>query len=106
MDPREGIFLEAAASDNLRVIEQLLQTGVNINSQHRINQWTALHWATYRGHATIVEFLLSRGADATRRNAKGQTPIDLISSAAIRALYQRTLREKTRFTRRSSRWTG
>ena len=38
-----------------------LPRGVNTNSQHDINGWTALHWAAKRNHLNIVNLLCNHG---------------------------------------------
>ena len=39
----------------------ILSRGVNVNSQHDINGWTALHWAAKRNHLNIVNLLCNHG---------------------------------------------
>ncbi|KAK5061461.1 hypothetical protein LTR84_008004 [Exophiala bonariae] len=37
--------------------------------------WTPLHWAAARGHSTMLEFLLSRGADVEAQDFRHWTPV-------------------------------
>ncbi|KAF9353660.1 hypothetical protein BGX26_008569, partial [Mortierella sp. AD094] len=76
-----------AAIGNLKAVLHYCQSGVNINAQNNMNGWTALHWATHRGHEPIVRALLMRGARKDVENKKGQTPVDLATKPEICALY-------------------
>ena len=59
--------VEAAALAERDVLMRLLDAGVDINAE-RPDATTALHHAAFNGHAALVEELLSRGADLTRRD--------------------------------------
>ncbi|KAG0226797.1 hypothetical protein B0O80DRAFT_427064 [Mortierella sp. GBAus27b] len=76
-----------AAIGNVKAVLHYCQSGVNINSQNTMNGWTALHWATHRGHEPVVRALLMRGARKDVKNNKGQTPEDLAKKPEILALY-------------------
>ena len=58
---------EACAIGDVDSVASILRRGVvDVNGRHAINGWTALHWASKRGHGTIVDLLLkvrSRGFD-------------------------------------------
>jgi ankyrin repeat protein len=43
--------------------------------------WTPLHYAASMGFATLVQPLLDRGADSSRRDEEGKTPLDLAIDA-------------------------
>ncbi|KAJ1558678.1 Ankyrin repeat domain-containing protein 40 [Nowakowskiella sp. JEL0078] len=78
---------EAAALGNDRALKILLQSpSTDINSQNRVNGWTALHWAAKRGHAACVRELLNLGADSSITTTKGETPLKLCKSADVIAL--------------------
>ena len=47
---------------------------------------TALHWASKRGHPTIVRFLLENGADLTLTNGKGETAAQLTDKEDIHSI--------------------
>ena len=49
---------------------------IDINSQNKLNGWTALHWAYKRNHTKIIEFLIKNGAKEIK-NFKGEIPSDL-----------------------------
>jgi len=40
-------------------------------------QWTALHLAAFQGDCELVTYLLQHGADASRVNSSGLTPLML-----------------------------
>ncbi|XP_062500374.1 uncharacterized protein LOC134177614 [Corticium candelabrum] len=42
--------------------------------------WTALHYACFKGHLSIVEKLLSAGCDKEARNDDGSTPLNFSCS--------------------------
>ena len=57
--------------------------GVDINAQHKINGWTALHWAVKRNNVQCVDILLSRGADKNVFNSQGETAAMLTTNKAV-----------------------
>ncbi len=59
--------IEAAALAERDILMRLLDAGVDINAE-RPDATTALHHAAFNGHDALVEELLSRGADLTRRD--------------------------------------
>ncbi|KAI9593501.1 hypothetical protein BDF19DRAFT_424404 [Syncephalis fuscata] len=89
---REETFREACALGNERVVQQMLRTGgIVVNGQNRVNGWTALHWATARGHTSIIELLLAYNADPSVAATDGRLPLDLTKDDAIKALLSTTL---------------
>ena len=46
-----------------------------MNSQHRINKWTALHWAAKRNNPEIVKILIENGAEKLVENDTGEKEI-------------------------------
>ncbi|KAI1317597.1 Ankyrin repeat domain-containing protein 40 [Mortierella claussenii] len=87
VDARVNDLHEMAAIGNLKAVLHYCQSGVNINAQNTMNGWTALHWATHRGHEPVVLALLMRGARRDILNNKGQTPADLAKKPEICELY-------------------
>ena len=69
--------------------------GVNVNSQHDINGWTALHWAAKRNHLNIVNKLLNHGADKSIKTNKGEMPASLTSEGVIKVLLSANLPSPT-----------
>ncbi|KAI8099769.1 ankyrin repeat-containing domain protein [Halteromyces radiatus] len=78
-DEREETLREVCALGNTKAVQHFIHGGVKINSQNKMNGWTALHWASHRGQEDIVRLLLSNGADPTIKTNKGQTALDLCS---------------------------
>ncbi|OWF44229.1 caseinolytic peptidase B protein homolog [Mizuhopecten yessoensis] len=60
-------FLLAVKQGNVREIERLLKTGVDVNQRHELG-WTALHVAVINGNLRIVKLLLKAGADPSARD--------------------------------------
>jgi hypothetical protein len=60
---------------------------VPINAANKMNQWTSLHWAAKRGHAHVVQYLLSRGADESLKSSKGQMAVDVAATDEVKALF-------------------
>ena len=46
---------EAACYGDVEIIEKLIAEGVDINNQHKVNGWTALHWASKRDQTNVVK---------------------------------------------------
>ena len=63
-------------------MEYLLDHGADINASTHFNE-TALFWAAVKEHVQAVELLLSRNADTTIRNNKGQTASDVAKEANL-----------------------
>ncbi|KAI9555113.1 hypothetical protein GHT06_017628 [Daphnia sinensis] len=74
---------EAACYGDLEAVKTLLKKGVNINSQHSINGWTALHWAAKRNQLDVAHCLLTNGAEKNVESFAKETPADLSTSPAI-----------------------
>lgn len=74
---------EASCNGDLLEVKKLVSQGVSVNSKNPINGWTALHWAAKRGHLTLVQYLLSAGADKDSANAKGEKPLALTNNPEI-----------------------
>jgi ankyrin repeat protein len=61
------------------VAERLLQYGANVNAGSPATgdpNWTPLHHAAWRNHIAAVSWLLEHGADRTRINKYGSTPLE------------------------------
>ncbi len=68
---------EHCCNGNMHEVLKALERGAEVNSGNKVNGWTALHWASKRGHKAILELLLTRGADPGLKNRKGELPKDL-----------------------------
>ncbi len=75
----------------VKVIDLLLKHGVDVNAKRRSDGNTPLHLAADIGNTKMVQALLERGADPTLRNARGQTPLELIQHYATGMLAIREL---------------
>ena len=65
-----------------------LRNGAAVNSQNRVNGWSALHFAARREHAGIVRVLLEHGADPGVKNHKGEHAIDMTLNKEIRRIIE------------------
>ena len=73
-------FYEAAESDNLEVLKQNINDGVNIDAAKGRDGETALHRAATRGKLEAAKLLIEKGADPNIGRAKdGYTPLDLVN---------------------------
>jgi ankyrin repeat protein len=70
---RRAALRAAAVNDRTAAIDQLLDTGVDVNAE--VEGATPLHWAAWEGRAAAARKLLERGADPDAREADhGMTP--------------------------------
>ncbi|KAL3272461.1 hypothetical protein HHI36_013941 [Cryptolaemus montrouzieri] len=83
MENLEEKLREAAYIGDLDTVKKLLREDIDINSRHKINGWTALHWACKKGHEDIVRILLEQGADPTIVTDKNETIRDVCSSDSL-----------------------
>uniref|UniRef100_A0A8D2B6H4 Ankyrin repeat and death domain containing 1B n=1 Tax=Sciurus vulgaris TaxID=55149 RepID=A0A8D2B6H4_SCIVU len=74
--PKEKSFQNAAKSNNLDLMEKLLEKKVNINAVNNMNR-TALHFAVGGNHLSAVDFLLNHKARVDIADKHGLTVIHL-----------------------------
>ncbi|KAK2708002.1 ankyrin repeat domain-containing protein 40-like isoform X1 [Artemia franciscana] len=79
----EEMLREAACFGDFEAVVELLNRGVNVNAQHDINGWTALHWASKRNLLRIVEILLINGADVSISTKTGDLAVQLTTDEKI-----------------------
>ncbi|XP_069129384.1 mitochondrial disaggregase-like [Argopecten irradians] len=60
-------FLLAVRQGNVKEIERLLKSGIDVNKRHELG-WTALHVAAINGNLRVVQLLLKAGADPSARD--------------------------------------
>lgn len=72
--PSNDIIFEAASDGDVRLIGQLLNEGVNVNTANH-NSETALHMAAARGHYSAVIYLVNNGANIYARTINNWQPI-------------------------------
>nr|CAB3221785.1 ankyrin repeat domain-containing protein 40-like [Phallusia mammillata] len=77
---------QACCEGNLDLAQCLIAAGVDINSHNKINGWTALHWASKRGHIGICKLLCSAGADKSVVNDQQKTPVDVACNKTVHDL--------------------
>jgi ankyrin repeat protein len=74
----EGL-IEAIKKDDLPVVQEYLDNGVNPNVQHlndeQYQKRPLLSYAALHGHTQIMKLLLERGADVDRRDLNRRTPL-------------------------------
>jgi len=75
--PQYRLFalLEAASAGNLQKAQSLVESGANVNGRFGGDGDTPLHRAAARGHTTVVNFLLSAGANPNSTNDQTSTPL-------------------------------
>ena len=74
-----GGFQHAPPEHWRDVAERLVQFGADVNAESTASgdpNWTPLHHAAWRNHIAAVSWLLERGADKTRVNRYGSTPLE------------------------------
>jgi len=78
---------EAAALGDMDGIKMIIRSGnVNINHQHRMNGWTALHWAAKRNRSLVVALLQVSGADDNLADFSGKLAGDVTDDPDIRKM--------------------
>ena len=75
---------EACCMGDKESVYKCLAQGADINSKHKMNGWTSLHWASKRGHTSLVEILLRSSADPSILNDKQQTAYDVADIDDVR----------------------
>lgn len=85
----ETALMLAAWRNRQQAIRWLLQHGAQPNRTER--EWTALHYATFAGHAGLVEDLLSAGADVNARSTNGSTVVMMAAREGHATLAKRLL---------------
>jgi hypothetical protein len=84
MEP--ALLLYASMENNVAAIELLVQYGARIEDVD-IHGWTALHFAGYYKHTSVVKRLLELGANLNARSDYGETPLMMaVSSLEIVSL--------------------
>ena len=89
MDARrlaEENLREAACIGDEDAVRAMLMNGVDINSQNKVNGWSALHWAVHRGHKRLVKALIDWGADVDLKNADGNAACSLAKDPEIQQM--------------------
>eukprot|EP00930_Biecheleria_cincta_P032073 TRINITY_DN22255_c0_g2_i1.p1 TRINITY_DN22255_c0_g2~~TRINITY_DN22255_c0_g2_i1.p1 ORF type:complete len:597 (-),score=108.42 TRINITY_DN22255_c0_g2_i1:5-1759(-) len=74
---REGKNAAAMAAErgDLRLLQHLTEAGCPVKRPAGGGRPHALHWAALSGHRPVIEYLLSRRASVSARDAKGTEPL-------------------------------
>lgn len=70
-DVGEQALMHATWKGRREAVVWLLDHGAQIN--RRQNEWSALHYAAFAGHAELAGFLVQKGADVNARSTNGST---------------------------------
>jgi tetratricopeptide (TPR) repeat protein len=85
----ETALMLAAWKNRRAAMQWLLERGAQPNRAAR--EWTALHYATFAGHATLVEDLLAVGADVNARSTNGSTVVMMAAREGHAGIAERLL---------------
>ncbi len=85
----ETALMLAAWKNQREAMRWLLARGAAPNRTAR--EWTALHYATFAGHGTLVDDLLAAGADVNARSTNGSTVVMMAAREGHADLAQRLL---------------
>ncbi|XP_076443185.1 ankyrin repeat domain-containing protein 40-like [Babylonia areolata] len=78
---------EAASIGDMEMLRNLVEVkNVDVNSQNKMNGRTALHWGAKRNHQTVVQYLLSHGADTEALDNEGKKAGQLATNSDIHSL--------------------
>ena len=75
----KGNIHQAAVKADLAKVKRIVTSGVSVNDQDE-KKLTALHIAAHWGqadHIRLAKWLLDNGADASLKDYKGNTPLDV-----------------------------
>lgn len=88
----ETALMLAAWKNRAAALQWLLDHGAKPNRPGKEEkEWSALHYATFAGHAPLVDTLLAAGADINARSTNGSTVIMMAAREGHAALAQRLL---------------
>lgn len=80
---KEELLREAAACGDEESVRALVDSGTEVNAPNAMNGWTALHWASKRGHTSIVQYLLLNGANPEALSLYGESPIKVAKNEQV-----------------------
>ena len=63
-------------------IEALIKEGIPVDSLNSQGA-TPLHWAAFKGHTDVGQYLLKKGANVNALTTKGSTPLRLATSSGL-----------------------
>jgi len=107
LKPATPEFFDNAMKGNTPAVKKALLEGVDANSLDR-NKLTALMFASFDGHITIVELLLNHGADVNLKDAIGRDALMYAATGSnnstVKLLIQRGANVNTVDT--NEKWTA
>lgn len=71
----------AAKEGHVEVVEYLISRNAYVDYYSGPLGHTALHMASFAGHADVVKVLVNNGADPQKKSALGETSLDMAKSA-------------------------
>ena len=69
-------LMKACAKGDLKIVNDLLEKGADVNYPHAQFRVTPLMFAAYFGHADVVKLLIAKGAKVTARDALAAQAVD------------------------------
>lgn len=80
-DSSGGTALHAAMfQKNIKIVEMLIDYGLDVNAIGPKNGYTPLHDAVWGDNPAAAKLLLEKGADPSIKNKEGQTPLEKAQS--------------------------
>ncbi|KAF4140329.1 Ankyrin repeats domain-containing protein [Phytophthora infestans] len=76
---RSAVHYAVDSNAALQLMTRLVQHGANVNVADERGD-TPLHWAAFAGRATVIQTLLSLGADPTWSNCDWETPAQIAAA--------------------------
>ena len=71
----EDAFFEAAAMGQAKLMQEMIDAGMDVNARVYDRSDTALHFAASKGQKEIIEILVANGVDVNAQNNRGQTAL-------------------------------
>jgi ankyrin repeat protein len=70
-------LIKSASRHDIAGMQDMLDLGISVDAAPPNSGWNALMTAVQKGHLTVVQFLLDRGAGVNRAARNGVTPISI-----------------------------
>jgi len=84
---RPKVLHIAARSGDAEIMKLLLKSKSTHMNEENDSGMTPLHLAVEHGNMAVADLLVERGADLSKKNMKGQTPVELIRTPQTRETY-------------------
>lgn len=68
-------LIQAVKNNKIEDVKKVIEDGVYINEQDKINKFTAIHLASFKKNEEILNFLIEKGADINRQDFYGWTAL-------------------------------